>query len=94
MTFEEIVSCFEHTTPSGEGVITRCPAHEDERPSLSVTKGEGGKTADVDWRTELRQQLESMQRADGSWLNERNDRFYENVDILCTTYALLALELC
>jgi squalene-hopene/tetraprenyl-beta-curcumene cyclase len=59
-----------------------------------AAKGEGGKSTQVDWRAELRKQLESMQRADGSWLNERNDRFYENLDILCTTYALLALEHC
>ena len=59
-----------------------------------AAKAEGGKTTDIDWRAELKKQLESMQRADGSWLNERNDRFYENLDILCTTYALLALEHC
>lgn len=35
-----------------------------------------------------------MQRDDGSWLNERNKRWYENLDILCTCYALLALEHC
>ncbi|MCA8951764.1 MAG: terpene cyclase/mutase family protein [Planctomycetes bacterium] len=55
-------------------------------------KGEGEKA--IDWRAELRKQLESMQRADGSWLNEQNPRWYEGLDILCTCYALLALEHC
>ncbi len=59
-----------------------------------AAKGKDGKAGDVDWRAELRKQLESMQRPDGSWLNERNSRFYEGLDILCTTYALLALEHC
>lgn len=53
-----------------------------------------GKSVDVDWRAELKKQLESMQRADGSWLNERSSRWYENLDILCTCYAMLALEHC
>jgi squalene-hopene/tetraprenyl-beta-curcumene cyclase len=56
--------------------------------------GKDGEAHAVSWRQELRTQLESMQRADGSWLNERNDRWYENLDILCTCYALLALEHC
>jgi squalene-hopene/tetraprenyl-beta-curcumene cyclase len=60
--------------------------------TLTVVKD--GKPTQVAWRTELRQQLTSLQRADGSWLNERNERWYENLDILCTCYALLALETC
>lgn len=53
-----------------------------------------GKSVDVDWRAELKRQVESLQRADGSWLNERSGRWYESLDMLCTCYALLALEHC
>ncbi|MCC7398288.1 MAG: hypothetical protein IT455_14565 [Planctomycetes bacterium] len=53
-----------------------------------------GKPAPVAWRQQLRQQVESLQRADGSWRNDRNGRWYENLDLLCTCYALLALEPC
>lgn len=57
-------------------------------------KGEGGKVQAVDWRQDLRKQVEGMQRKDGSWLNDKNDRWYEGMDILCTCYAMLALEHC
>ncbi len=59
-----------------------------------LVKGADGKVAEVDWRADLKQQLVSMQRDDGSWLNEKNTRWYEGLDILCTCYALLALEHC
>lgn len=60
--------------------------------TLEVTRD--GKTVAVDWRAELRTQLESMQRKDGAWVNQRSDRWFENLDVLCTCYAMLALELC
>lgn len=60
--------------------------------TLAVTKD--GKTIDVAWRAELKKQIESMQRADGTWVNEKSSRWYENLDILCTCYAMLALERC
>ncbi len=53
-----------------------------------------GKVVQVDWRAELKRQLESQQRADGAWVNGENGRWYESLDILCTCYALLALEAC
>jgi squalene-hopene/tetraprenyl-beta-curcumene cyclase len=53
-----------------------------------------GKTTPTDWRAALRSQLESLQRADGAWINDRNGRWYEGLDILCTCYALLALDAC
>ena len=53
-----------------------------------------GKPVEIDWRKDLRQQVESLQRADGAWVNDRNDRWYEGMDMLCTCYALLALEHC
>ncbi|MBZ0151675.1 MAG: hypothetical protein K8J09_09100 [Planctomycetes bacterium] len=60
----------------------------------TVTAMRDGKPAPVAWRQQLRQQVESLQRADGSWRNDRNGRWYENLDLLCTCYALLALEPC
>jgi squalene-hopene/tetraprenyl-beta-curcumene cyclase len=53
-----------------------------------------GVAAEVDWRAELRAQLEKLQRADGGWVNDKNDRWYEGLDVLCTCYAMLALETC
>ncbi|MFY9340938.1 MAG: prenyltransferase/squalene oxidase repeat-containing protein [Planctomycetota bacterium] len=53
-----------------------------------------GKPVEVDWKKDVRQQVESLQRPDGSWLNDRNGRWYEDLDILCTCYALLALDHC
>lgn len=47
-----------------------------------------------DWRRELRAHLEKIQRPDGSWLNERNPRWWEDQPALCTIFALLALDQC
>ena len=46
-----------------------------------------------DWRRELAAKLCSLQRPDGSWMND-NNRFWESDPVLCTSFALLALELC
>ena len=35
-----------------------------------------------------------MQAKDGSWRNEKNSRWMESSDLLCTFYAMLALERC
>ncbi len=48
-----------------------------------------GKT--IDWRTQLGAQLVSVQKPDGSWINETS-RWWENDPILVTCYAVLALE--
>ena len=48
----------------------------------------------VSWRTELRKHLEALQRPDGSWVNDKNPRWWEGMPTLCTIYALLALEKC
>jgi hypothetical protein len=56
-------------------------------------KGEVG-TQKVDWKKALRAQLEGMQQADGTWVNGKNDRWMENLPLLCTCYALAALERC
>ena len=43
------------------------------------------------WRVELCEKLISLQRQDGSWLNEE-DRWYEGNPHLVTAYAVLALQ--
>ncbi len=45
------------------------------------------------WRAELAAKLISLQKPDGSWSNE-NNRFWEADPVLCTSFALLTLELC
>ncbi|MFO0837552.1 MAG: hypothetical protein U1D55_03430 [Phycisphaerae bacterium] len=44
-----------------------------------------------DWRLELVDKLASLQKADGSWVNEE-DRWWEGQPPLTTAYAMLALE--
>jgi squalene-hopene/tetraprenyl-beta-curcumene cyclase len=46
----------------------------------------------IDWRGELSKALQKLQHPDGSWLNDKNERWWENSPILCTAYALLALD--
>jgi len=46
-----------------------------------------------DWKRELSGRLLKLQKADGSWSNE-NNRFWESDPVLCTSFALLVLELC
>ena len=46
-----------------------------------------------DWRKELSERLLSLQREDGSWAND-NNRFWEADPVLCTSFAMLVLELC
>ncbi|MBL8755331.1 MAG: terpene cyclase/mutase family protein [Planctomycetes bacterium] len=53
-----------------------------------------GKPAEVEWRKDLRACLEASQLPNGAWLNDKNGRWYENLDILCTCYAMLALGHC
>ncbi len=48
----------------------------------------------VNWREALASHLESIQRDDGSWLNEENGRWWEDQPTMCTIYALLALADC
>lgn len=57
---------------------------------------EGGELVieEVDWREALQKQLEGMQQADGTWINGKNDRWMEGMPLLCTCYAMVALERC
>ncbi|MEW6072611.1 MAG: prenyltransferase/squalene oxidase repeat-containing protein [Planctomycetota bacterium] len=45
------------------------------------------------WRAELAGRLVSMQRPDGSWLNENSPRWYEGNPVLATAYAMSTLAL-
>jgi squalene-hopene/tetraprenyl-beta-curcumene cyclase len=46
-----------------------------------------------DWRRALAEKLLSLQREDGSWVND-NGRWWEGLPELVTTYAVLALDMC
>ena len=46
-----------------------------------------------DWKRELSAKVVSLQKPDGSWAND-NNRFWEADPILCTSFALLVLNLC
>ncbi|MCC7063058.1 MAG: terpene cyclase/mutase family protein [Planctomycetes bacterium] len=62
-------------------------------PGKPNEKGEAT-TTELDWRKALRSHLEGMQKEDGTWVNSKNGRWYENMPMLCTCYALIALERC
>ena len=47
----------------------------------------------ISWKGELAAKILSLQREDGGWMNS-NNRFWESDDVLCTSFAMLALELC
>jgi len=66
---------------------------EVQVPGKPNDKGEATTTA-LDWQTALRTQLEGMQQKDGTWVNDKNRRWYEDQPLLCTCYALIALERC
>jgi len=61
---------------------------------LMVPGAKEGETRAIDWRPLLRQKLFELQGKDGSWVNDKNDRWWEDQKMVCTVYALLALERC
>lgn len=61
------------------------PSADGKSPPLVAT---------IEWRKALRAHLEGLQAADGTWRNGKNDRWMEGQELLCTCYALTALELC
>lgn len=61
--------------------------------AMGVDQVEDADGVKHDWRRELRQELLSRQRPDGSWVNE-NPRWMEGEPSLVTGYALLALSYC
>ena len=58
----------------------------------ALTAAAVDKIGEHDWKAELAAKIVSLQRPDGSWFNE-NNRFWEGDPVLCTSFALLALEL-
>ena len=44
MSIEDILSRLEGVQESGGGWVARCPAHGDDNPSLSIARGEDGRT--------------------------------------------------
>jgi squalene-hopene/tetraprenyl-beta-curcumene cyclase len=46
-----------------------------------------------DWRKEVTEKLQSLQKPNGSWVNEA-DRWYEGDPNLVTAYCLIALSYC
>lgn len=46
-----------------------------------------------DWKKELSAKVMSLQKSDGSWMND-NNRFWEADPVLCTAFAMLTLGLC
>ena len=59
---------------------------------LGLARVKDAKGAEHAWREELAAALAKAQRPDGSWLNQRNGRWWEDAPVLCTAYALLALQ--
>lgn len=59
-----------------------------------ATTGVRPATKDVDWRKALRAHLAKIQQPDGTWVNGKNGRWMENLPLLCTCYAMAALERC
>ncbi|MEM0967984.1 MAG: cycloartenol synthase, partial [Verrucomicrobiota bacterium] len=47
--------------------------------------------SEVAWKEELASRLLSLQKPDGSWINDASSRWWENDPALVTSYALLAL---
>ncbi|MBE7493043.1 MAG: hypothetical protein HS108_14985 [Planctomycetes bacterium] len=45
-----------------------------------------------DWRADLVAELKSRQKENGSWVNDKHNRWQENSPVLCTAYALDALK--
>jgi len=46
------------------------------------------------WRKELAHKILSLQRTDGSWINERSPHWFEGNPVLATSYAILVLDVC
>ncbi|MFI4862015.1 MAG: prenyltransferase/squalene oxidase repeat-containing protein [Phycisphaerales bacterium JB063] len=59
--------------------------------SVSVFEGQPGETVSHDWANDLIDKLASMQAEDGSWVNTAS-RWMEDSPILCTAYAVQALQ--
>ena len=45
------------------------------------------------WRTDMVGRVVSLQRPDGSWLNENSPRWWEGNPVLASAYGLIVLDL-
>ena len=57
----------------------------------TITDGDG---IPRNWREELARKLLALQQEDGSWVNQKNERWWEGEPLIASCYALLALEIC
>ena len=48
----------------------------------------------VNWAEAMIEKILGLQQADGGWVNEKNGRWQEGSEALCTLYAVMALEEC
>jgi hypothetical protein len=69
-------------------------AAEYEKATAKEWKPKDASGKEHAWRQELAAKLASLQRADGSWVNEGADRWEEGDPILVTGYALQTLAIC
>jgi squalene-hopene/tetraprenyl-beta-curcumene cyclase len=51
-----------------------------------------GKGAERNWKQDLAEALRKLQLPDGSWINQRHNRWWEDMPILATAFALIALQ--
>ncbi len=56
--------------------------------------GTDAKASKIDWRAALRAKLHELQDKTGGWQNAKNGRWWESSGLVCSTYAMLALEKC
>jgi squalene-hopene/tetraprenyl-beta-curcumene cyclase len=69
-------------------------ASEYEKATGKAWKPKDAAGKEHEWRKELGAKVASLQRADGSWVNEGADRWEEGDPVLVTSYALQTLALC
>lgn len=65
-----------------------------EIDTVEVTIAAGQPPRAIDWRDALTDKLTKLQKGTGSWVNDKNGRWYENFGLVCTGYAMLALDGC
>lgn len=63
--------------------------YEKARGEKWIVRTQDGRVHD--WRHDLRRTLVSLQRDDGSWVNDRSDMWHEASPVLATSYAMQAL---
>jgi len=62
--------------------------------TLDVDYAEDAQGTRHDWRKELADYLAEMQKENGSWVNDKKDRWFEGNPDLATAFALMSLQYC